>query len=61
MTCFIVYYKHLYYSGYVNDRVFLDEVEAKKYVNDKQAIATDRIWDYEASILGGTNNGKPAS
>lgn len=52
MTCFIVYYKHLYYSGYVNDRVFMDEVEAMNYVNDKQATATDKIWDYETSVLG---------
>jgi hypothetical protein len=51
MTCFIVYYKHLYYTGYINDRVFLDEEQAKQFVSDKQLNATDRVWDYEPSIL----------
>lgn len=51
MTCFIVYYQRVHYSGYVNDRVFLNEKEAQKYVEDKQAETTDKLWNYEPSLL----------
>lgn len=51
MPCFIVYFQNLNYSGYVNDRVFLNEEEAQDYVKEKQNETTNKLWNYEPSLL----------